>query len=426
LTRRLAIIIVQPVRPAIGAEPDTFSHEFPMGLLSDWQRRTWQGCPIYLHPERPDWLVPGPEADQLLQALQGASSLDEAARRFPGRRSLTATRLAMERLHSQLDHAAPPAYHGRGAELQLTSLKECWFHLTNRCNLACRHCLFAASPAAQETMPPALLRQAISEATELGCTLFYFTGGEPLLYPQFPALLREVLAKPSSQAVVLTNGLLLAEQLAAFTQLDRARLHFQLSLDGLAESHEALRGPGTFDRLLASLDLLRLNNFHATISVAVNRANLGELPAMVKLAAEHGVGNLHLLWHFLRGKGNQGQFVPPAAILPVLLAAHAEAAARGITIDNIESLKGQLFSSPGTRYDGSNAGWESLAIGPDGMVYPSPALVGIDALNCGAVSDGLEKSWRQSPVLAAVRRASLTDSADYEANPFKFLIGGGP
>lgn len=396
-----------------------------MGLLSDWQRLTWQGCPIYLHPAHPDWAVPGPEADRLLQAVQNAESLDEAARRFPGAPPLAATRLSLERLWSQLDRGTPPPYPGRSAELQLTTLKECWFHLTNCCNLACGHCLFAASPAATETLPPALLRQAMTEATALGCTLFYFTGGEPFLYPDFAGLLAEVLANPAHHAVVLTNGLLLEEHLAPLRRLPRERLHLQLSLDGLAESHDSLRGPGTFQQLLASLDLSRAEGFQTTLSVAVNQGNLGELPAIVALAAEHGIRTLHLLWHFVRGKGSQEQFVPPAGILPVLLAAHTEAEARGIVIDNIETLKAQVFSSPGTRHDGSNAGWESLAIGPDGMVYPSPALVGVAELNCGPVGGGLEAIWRQSPVLQAVRQASLIDTADSRTNPLRFLIGGG-
>jgi ubiquinone/menaquinone biosynthesis C-methylase UbiE len=146
---------------------------------------------------------------------------------------------------------------------------------------------------------------------------------------------------------------------------------------------------------------------------------------VVDLAADHGTHNLHLLWHFVRGKGSQEQFAGPAEILPVLLDAHAVAEARGMTIDNIETLKSQVFSSPGTRHDCSIAGWESLAIGPDGAVYPSPALVGIEALNCGSASAGLESVWRQSPVLQAIRQASLADSAAYQANPLKFLVGGG-
>ncbi|MEW6595347.1 MAG: DUF5714 domain-containing protein [Thermodesulfobacteriota bacterium] len=395
-----------------------------MGLLPHWQRHSWQGCPIYLHPEKPDWAVPGPGADRLLQAMQAAESLDEAARRSPDDQPLAATLLAMEQLYAQLDRGAPPPYAGRHHALTLNTLKECWFHLTNQCNLACRHCLFAASPAEKTALAPEILRRSMAEATDLGCTLFYFTGGEPFVYPDFPALLADVLANPGAHAVVLTNGLLLGEHLATLRKLPSERLHLQLSLDGLEQSHDHLRGPGTFQRLLASLRLLRAEGIQTTLSVAVNRGNLPDLPALVSLAADHGVKNIHLLWHFVRGKGTLAQFVAPAEILPVLLAAHGEAEKLGVAIDNIEALKGQVFSSPGTRHDGSNAGWESLAIGPDSMVYPSPALVGVAELACGPVTEGLEQAWRHSPVLDRIRRASHIDNAGLRANPCGFLTGG--
>ncbi|WP_232319787.1 hypothetical protein [Prosthecochloris sp. HL-130-GSB] len=30
--------------------------------------------------------------------------------------------------------------------LKLEHIRELWFHVTNRCNMACSHCLFASSP----------------------------------------------------------------------------------------------------------------------------------------------------------------------------------------------------------------------------------------------------------------------------------------
>jgi MoaA/NifB/PqqE/SkfB family radical SAM enzyme len=39
-------------------------------------------------------------------------------------------------------------FAGRTAgALGLDSLREVWFHVTNRCNLSCRHCLFRSSPS---------------------------------------------------------------------------------------------------------------------------------------------------------------------------------------------------------------------------------------------------------------------------------------
>ncbi len=382
-----------------------------MNYTQLWQRLEAAGQPVYVQGDKPDWLVPDLPTDELLQQLQvGGTAADLLSR---------------ERLLGQLDPASGRPYQGRGGSLQLTELKECWFHLTDNCNLACRHCLFSASPAATRTLSRAQLEKGLGEARALGCTLFYFTGGEPFVYPDFVAILADLLRDQAVHAVVLTNGMLLGEHLAALAQLPADRLHLQISMDGLEENHQRLRGAGTFSRLLANLEAIQGAGFAVTLSVAVNSANVDELPALVEFAAAHGVKNVHLLWHFVRGKGSLAQFVEPALILPQLLAAQKVAEARGVIIDNVESLRSQVFSTPGTRFDLSNTAWESLAVGPDGMIYPSPALVGMEELNCGALAHGLATVWRQSPVLQKIRATSLIDASQYQENPLALIIGGG-
>ena len=333
--------------------------------------------------------------------------------------------LTAQRLVSQLAGGPVSPYQGRYPLLSLHSLKECWFHLTDRCNLACRHCLFASSPAQAATLSPEALAQGIAEAKALGCTLFYFTGGEPFVYPGFVGMVAELLVDPKVHVVTLSNGLLIREYFAELLVLPKERFHLQLSLDGLAEQHEALRGKGAFAGLLESLGLLKEAGFPVTLSVAVNRGNVKELAEIVALAADQGITNIHLLWHFVRGKGSLAQFAAPELILPELIRAQEMAEHMGVRIDNVESLRSQVFSTPGTRHDLSNTAWESLAVGPDGVIYPSPALVGIAELACGALAEGLEAVWRRSPVLEKIREATLAASEVYRANPLRFLVGGG-
>lgn len=378
-------------------------------FADQWQTLTFNGQTILINPSCPDWAVPGREAARLLE-------------RPPTEPVAVLSRASLE---NQLLTSGPEPYSGRAAHLSLDRLKECWFHLTSQCNLACRHCLFSCSPASTDSLAPDLLDQALKASQDLGCTIFYFTGGEPFVYQGFTEILRSLLLEPANHAVILTNGLLLTQHLASLTSLPRERLHLQISLDGLEPQHDRLRGSGTFRSLLDVLDRLREHDFRTTLSVAVNRTNLEELPALIELAADRGVSNLHFLWHFIRGKGDREQFVEPGAIFPQLLLAQKIAAARGVSIDNIETLRSQIFSSPGTRFDLSNTGWESLAIGPDGHIYPSPALVGLAELDCGQLSEGLQQVWHHSPVLEKIRRATLLDSPLLAARPLNLLIGGG-
>lgn len=387
----------------------TMNSIFP-SRLDHWQPLDFEGSTIYVNPARPDWLVPGPEARRLLERPPASP----------------AEMLARAQLENQLaiDPQAP-SYQGRSAHLQLTSLKECWFHLTSRCNLSCRHCLFDCSPAQSQSLAPDLLAQGLREARQLGSSLFYFTGGEPFLYPGFLQILKDLLSEPELHVVILTNGLLLEQHLAELARLPKERLHLQISLDGLEAHHDQLRGPGTFRRVLDILDILRREGFLVTLSVAINLVNIDDLPAITALAADQGVGNLHFLWHLMRGRGGEELFVKPARIFQQLRLAQAIAAARGVSIDNLETIASQVFSAPGTRFDLSNTGWESVAVGPDGNIYPSPALVGLPELNCGPLTAGLEEVWRHSPVLKKIRGASLIDAPAAAARPLSLLTGGG-
>jgi hypothetical protein len=155
-----------------------------------WQRLEHEGRAIYIQPETPDWLVPTDYGDQLLQALTSHGSLAEAICNLrkapPGMVSeITANehRLALDldRLQQALHITGRKGYAGRGQELILDRLKECWFHLTDRCNLSCTHCLFASSPAQSRTLPQAQLDMAASQALELGCR-----PGWPSFYPETP------------------------------------------------------------------------------------------------------------------------------------------------------------------------------------------------------------------------------------------------
>ncbi len=392
-------------------------------MFEEWQRLEQDGTPVYVLPEKPDWFVPDHEADCLLQELQQGKNL--IADNTPSEKDSGHRMLAAQRLVSQLAGDPVSPYRGRAEFLSLNTLKECWFHLTDRCNLACRHCLFASSPAQGAALSPEALAQGISEAKGLGCTLFYFTGGEPFVYPGFVTMVAQLLGDPKIHVVVLSNGLLVREHLVELASLPRERFHLQLSLDGLAEQHESLRGKDTFAGLLEALGLLKEAGFPLTLSVAVNRANVKELAEIVAFGAGQGITNIHLLWHFVRGKGSLSQFVSPALILPELIRAQEMAERCGVRIDNVETMRSQVFSTPSTRHDLSNTAWESLAVGPDGLIYPSPALVGIADLACGPLADGLETVWRQSPVLEKIRNSSLAASEIYQANPLRFLVGGG-
>jgi len=370
-----------------------------------WQRLEWQGMPLYLRPDQPSWFVPNAAGDRVLLALyqEGSASPDFAGRRF------------LERL----PEGGPFDYAGRGHVLRTDFLRELWFHITNRCNLSCRHCMFGSGPRDGAELDADRVVGLARQASGLGCRIFALTGGEPLVHRRFPYIARELLALPESRLVLMTNGLLLSQVLPQIGY-DRDRVHLQISVDGLRGRHDRIRGIGSFDRLMEQLRWLQKRGQAYTLSMCVTADNVADMPGVVALAAEHGSRNVHFMWYFVRGRGGADGSVDGGRIFTHLLRAAKIAAARGVAIDNLQALKTRIFAPPGTIHDGSNNAWESLAVGADGRLYPSAALVGIDAL-ATEIGDDLATAWRSSPVLGEIRSATVADLD----GPWRFLLGGG-
>jgi MoaA/NifB/PqqE/SkfB family radical SAM enzyme/SAM-dependent methyltransferase len=393
-----------------------------------WKRLSWEGVSIYVFPEGPDWLVPSRSGDEVLrQLIRGGDPREFLARLAVSRNGDSAMGLLRtEQFLSLIPETSTRPYPGRDALLSLNGLRECWLHITDRCNLQCRHCLFSCSAGTRTTLPLEKISRVISEAYALGTRVFYLTGGEPLMHPDIEAVCRRVLTDhDDTQLVILSNGLLIPSRRALLDSLPADRLHFQISVDGIDEVHDRLRGRGSFARLSEAMALLPEMGAGASLAMAVHGGNVHQMTDIVDLAARWRAASVHYLWLLVTGNARPADFVLPDTLFAHLTAAQDEAARHGITIDNIRSLESQVFSAPGTRHDLGNAAWESLAVGPNGRVYPTPALVGQAAACGGHIDQGLERLWCHSPLFEDLRRRSLVNEPRYARNPLKYLVGGG-
>ncbi|MBI4775648.1 MAG: methyltransferase domain-containing protein [Deltaproteobacteria bacterium] len=394
------------------------------GRLSDHSRGLVriQGSrfPIYLMPDLPMWFVPSPAADELLRRQPG--NMGTVSGR--GQDSAVSKALDMEALMRSLDFPGHSSYKGR-AHLELEGLSEVWFHLTDACNLQCRHCLFSCKPGPATFLPRERIEALVAEAVNIGCKLVCFTGGEPFVYPDFPDVLDSLTRRRNLRIAVLTNGLLIPRRLERIKRLDNDRIHFQISLDGPRASHDFLRGKGAFHRTLSAVESLVSLKVPCSVAMAVNAENAAHMHTVVQIVHDLGVPTVHFLWHFQRGEGAKMDRLDLEKLIGEFRKAAKKARELGVSIDNLEALGAQLFSYPGTRFDLGNAAWESLAIGPDGSVYPTPAMVGRKSFLAGNASSGIETVWRTSKLLDRIRRASLMDVPEMASDPWRFVLGGG-
>jgi len=173
------------------------------------------------------------------------------------------------------------------------------WHVTERCNLRCAHC-YQEGYGGQE-LPLDMLRGILDQFTDL-LALWQrgprgrrvpghvtVTGGEPFVRRDFPDLLELLSARRKQlRFAVLTNGSLI--DVAMARRLRRLRPDFvQVSVEGTPDTHDRIRGPGSFGRTVAAIRLLVAERISTLISFSAHRGNYREFASVAGLGRELGV-----------------------------------------------------------------------------------------------------------------------------------------
>lgn len=139
---------------------------------------------------------------------------------------------------------------------------------TAKCNLRCRGC-YAADYAVKDELPFPLVNRLVTEAEELGVAVVTILGGEPFLWGP---LLDLIGRHPHMYFLVFTNATLIAPALV--NRLKRlGNVMLTLSVEGFEKETDVRRGPGTFARVMAAIDLLRQAKIPFGYSVTATRTN---------------------------------------------------------------------------------------------------------------------------------------------------------
>jgi radical SAM protein with 4Fe4S-binding SPASM domain len=196
------------------------------------------------------------------------------------------------------------------------------FELTERCNMACLHCYINQPAGSREaaagelTLPQ--IRHILGKIAGAGCLFLLFTGGEPLLRPDFCEIWR--YAKGVGMLVSLyTNGTLLTPRIADLLAEWRP-VAVEITLYGATQAtYERVTGVrGSYARCMRGIELVVERGLRLSLKSVVLRANRGEVDAMSDLAAQFGVPYRFdgVLWPRLNGdRGPLAQRLSPAEVI---------------------------------------------------------------------------------------------------------------
>lgn len=159
-------------------------------------------------------------------------------------------------------------------------------HLTEKCNLKCRHCIYACGGSIQcEVLSAEDWYSLFRELENYDFWNIVLTGGEIFMYPDIDKLLA-TLKEMRIHFDILTNAMLINKHRAEM--LSSPNISVSVSLDGSDSSkHDFLRGKGAFDVLIRKIRLLIENNVKVNLSVTLNQKNYDDIDGIVRLAKEN-------------------------------------------------------------------------------------------------------------------------------------------
>lgn len=180
------------------------------------------------------------------------------------------------------DFDMAPGIHETSTSASVFTLQ---WHVTQVCDLHCKHCYDRTDRHALE-LPAAL---GILDDFYDFCKSRHvrghvsFSGGNPLLYPKFTDLYKAaadlgfslaILGNPTSRERM--------EELNAIAPPD----FYQVSLEGLAEHNDKVRGSGHFDRVMSFLQILRDLEIYSMVMLTLTRDNFRQVLPLAEFLRE--------------------------------------------------------------------------------------------------------------------------------------------
>lgn len=274
-------------------------------------------------------------------------------------------------------------------------------NITNSCNLFCKHCYIDAgingkmNMSIQEAM---LVVNKLKKITADTCNIIV-SGGEAFQNLDCISILKYISMNTNWKITVVSNGTLITDEIAL--ELSKIKkLSVQISLDGAKkETHEFLRGKNTFDKTIAAIERLKKYDIEAVFLQPIN--NVGRARDNKLVRVDDSIIFEKVLKYLL----HSGENIKIGTL-------------ESKYISNIRLLD---------KCDYCGTGSATLAIQPDGNIYPCPNMI-LPEMKIGNIFlDEIVKLWIESPILNELRKLNVNINLDEKCREceVKHFCGGG-
>lgn len=179
------------------------------------------------------------------------------------------------------------------------------WNVTRTCNLRCKHCYSdSGSDIVEKELSTKEALSLIDDLANFNVPVILFSGGEPLLRPDFFELVGYA-KKKGIRVTISTNGTLITPELAR--DIKKAGVSYVgISLDGIGENNDRFRGKkGAFVEALKGIQYCRREQQRVGLRFTINKHNYQELPQIFKLLEEEDIPRVCFYHLVYSGRGSK-------------------------------------------------------------------------------------------------------------------------
>jgi len=185
--------------------------------------------------------------------------------------------------------------------------------ITGKCNLNCKHC-YEGKEFRNTSLDFESIRVVADQLKECNVQSISITGGEPFLRKDMKEIIFFLLKEKFTVTSIMTNALLINQDILEFFNSINFKTTFQISLDGLKGLHEEMRNQDNIEeKLLGKLRLIKQYGHNIVIATSILRCNDKRILDIYPVLKDIGVSS----WRISTPQ-NMGNWKNENSKLPIL------------------------------------------------------------------------------------------------------------
>lgn len=167
------------------------------------------------------------------------------------------------------------------------------YFVTHLCNLKCPFCLSASGLPMPGELEAEELRPIFEKFAKAGMQSIGISGGEPFLVFERTLAAVKIFNELGITVRVFTNGTMTTDE-KVLKLLNAGVEAFHVSVDGLKEGHEKVRGADTFDKTIDTIKTMKRLGARVRTVTLLRKDTYSEAAEIVELLEGLGVDEIYL------------------------------------------------------------------------------------------------------------------------------------